>query len=220
MTLDVRVLETSIRQKRGLLEKLGDVGRFLTFLLGSGEVSERAIRKTIEDLDTYFITCSAQIDEIGQEKQKTYRQLQRLQTELNSADPAARAAVLAKLEIYVAKYKRYDTSLKRITENGKLSQALSEKLNELLYLRIGPMPRERLEQWTTELALAVEAREELKGVYEELERVGQRTPAPAPSESAVRSEVESLLSPSAAQEAESERERVLREELKRMQITE
>jgi len=215
MTLDISVLESSIRQ-RGLIDRLGDVGRFLTSFLRGGEVSEGKIRKAISELDTYFYVCSSQIDEVGAEKQKTYRHLQKLYAELDQADPATRAAVLAKLEIYLAKYKRYDTSLNRICENGKMSQALSEKLNELLYLRIGPMPRERIEQWATELALAIEAREEMKGVYEDLERVGKEASAPAVSEPSAVGEVDRLLDPSAVQAAESERERALREELKRI----
>jgi hypothetical protein len=64
--------------------------------------------------------------------------------------------------------------------------------------------------------LAIEAREEMKGVYEDLERVGKEASAPAVSEPSAIGEVDRLLDPSAVQAAESERERALREELKRI----
>jgi hypothetical protein len=215
MAMDMNVLESSLRQRKGLLDRLGDSSRFLMGLFRDGEFSEKAIHKTLEELDVYFCTCCNQVDGITQERRKTYHQLQKLKAELEKADVTERAGILSKIEMFMAKYTRHDNTLRWITDNGKMSQTVSQKLNELLCLRIGFMPRERVEQWTTELAIAIEGQTAIAGAVQDMARTGDLAAVAAAAPATVEG-LDTRMPTSTAQHNQTQREANMMEELNRI----
>ena len=217
MVIRTSALERSLHNKNGLMEKLGDAGRFLRSLLrGKEEMSEVEIKRSISGLETYFHTCANQIDEIDEEKQKTHRVLKKLHGELHeNRDTSSRGGLLTKIDMYLAKYKGYDSTFRRIGDNGKKAQALIEKLRDLLYLAVGPMSEDAIDLWTAELDLVIDERERVEEAFQELETTSERASVSVDSRPIV-DEIADLSAPPLDDEAEAAREQAIRTELAEM----
>lgn len=200
MALDVRTLEKSVREQSGLMQKLGDCGRFLTGFIGGGEISERSVKRTIGELQKYVATCFEQIDEIGQDWDKTDRQLMNLRTKLKEATRAGKKTLRSKADVLLRKTDGFEGAIDKLKTNGIAAEVLMEKLRDLLILISGPMSEGKIDQWTTELESAIDEREMGDEALDELQKVGQRASVreiQTPSEETDR-QLEALANPEAS----------------------
>jgi chromosome segregation ATPase len=215
MAIDPSVLEKSFQRKRGLIEKLGDAGRFLSCLLRGGDVSPVAIHKTMDELHGYLATCHDQIDEVGQQWDKTDRQLASLKDRLKSATRAARSAILAQAEILLRKCDGFQDSVDKLKANALAGEVLVAKLRDLLILVSGPMPEDAIDQWTVQLEAAVAERTMADRALMELDKTSQRAVVAVPSEAgpaATEQELERISTP----EARTEQERAVEQRLEEL----
>ncbi|RLA94371.1 MAG: hypothetical protein DRG83_19795, partial [Deltaproteobacteria bacterium] len=104
MAIDMKVVESRLRSKKGLMERLGDVGHFLTNLFSGGDLSKAAIEKTINNLTQYLATCSDQIDDLGKQWLRVYQRIKDLKQETNNAPPPIKKILLVQAEIAFRQY--------------------------------------------------------------------------------------------------------------------
>lgn len=173
MAIDRSTFEGSLRRKKGLLESLGDAGRFLTNLFGSDEVSQAAIKKTVGDLEQYEAGCFDQIDDLGQQWQKTHGQIADLKRRMADAPPPIRETMLAQAEVLLRRYDGYRSALSRLKANGLSTQVLLEKLRDLLILADTPMTENAIDEWATHLDGALQERQLVDTAVADLEKMGQ-----------------------------------------------
>ena len=215
MAIDPSLLEKSFQRKRGLIEKLGDTGRFLTGLFRGGDVSPVSVRKTIDDLHGYLATCHDQIDEVGQQWDKTERQLANLKDKLKNAGRAARSAALAQAEVLFRKCDGFQGSIDKLKTNALAGEVLVAKLRDLLILISGPMAEDAIDQWTVQLEAAVAERTMADRALGELDEMSQRAVVTVPSEAspaATEQELERISTP----EARTEQERAVEQRLQEL----
>jgi len=215
MTVDINSLQNSVRRKKGLMDKLGDAGRFLTGFLGGGEVSEGAVKKTIDQLQTYLASCHDQLDEVGTEWEKADRQLANLKSKLKEASRATRSIVLAQAELLLRKCDGYQSAIDKLKDNGMSAEVLVEKLRDLLILISGPLSEDRIDQWTAQLEVAIDDRAMSDKALDELERVSERSVA-VPHEEPSTENVESQLEKIAGREPQTEREQAVERRLEEL----
>lgn len=219
MVTDPSALEKSFQRKQGpimrLSEKLGDVGRFLTYLFGAGTPSPTAISKSIDDLHAYLATCQDQILEIGQQWEKTDRQLVSLKDKLKNATRAVRSATLAQAEILLRKCDGFQGSIDKLKANALAGEVLLARLRDLLIITVGPMSEDMIDQWTVQTETALEERMMADRALADLEKTSQRTGVTAPAEPGAAT-TEQQLERISTPEARTEQERAVEQRLQEM----
>ena len=158
MAIDISTFEKAVHRKKGLMDKLGDVGRFLKAFLQGGELSETAIKKTINDLEQYSSVCLDQMEDIGREGGKGYRQIIEHKKEMAISSPPIKSTMMSQAGIMLHKYDMFQGRLNKLKRNGVAAQVLIEKLYDVLILQTGPMTEDNIDEWTTTLEETIEKR--------------------------------------------------------------
>lgn len=158
MAIDISNFENSVQRKKGLMDKLGDAGRFLKAFIQSGELSEAAVKKTINELEQYSATCFSQIEDMGQEWHKAYRQITELKEKMVDAPPPVKSTLMAQAGVLLRRYDGFKGRVDKLKRNGLAAQVLIEKLHDVLILKSGPMTEDTIDEWTTTLDEAIEER--------------------------------------------------------------
>ena len=178
MNIDPKVFRSSIDRKRGLLDKLGGAGRFLTELV-RGECTAPRVKSQIAELERYRAKTADEIEEIGREWEKVEFRLREIKGDLKEAGRPRRMALLAQAEILFRQVDGYEETLNQLKRNGLAAEVLVEKLRGLLVLLSGPMSEDDIDRWTSELEEAIEQRSmevgALSGMQELDLTAGERT---------------------------------------------
>ena len=210
MAIDMDTLAKSVSRKKGLMDKLGDVKRFLKSFFASEEVSEAEVKKTISQLEQYCAAVFDQIESMGKEWHKTYRQIAELKQKMADAPPPVKNALVAEASIKLRAYDGFKARTDKLTRNGIAAQVLVEKLHDILLISTGPMTEDTIDEWTTALDEAIEERAMSDKALRELEAIGaDKEPH---SEISVE-ETESQLDRIAGEEGKSEEERAIEKRL-------
>lgn len=174
MANDINALKNSINRKKGLMDKLGDAGRFLKALFDKGELSEAAIKKTIGELEQYSATCFDQLEDMGKEWHKAYRQLSELKQKMTDAPPPIKNTLMAKADVLLRRHDGFQGRSNKLKRNGIAAQVLIEKLHDVLILRTGPMTENSIDEWTTTLDEAIGERAMSDRALRELESTDEK----------------------------------------------
>lgn len=174
MVNDINAFKNSINRKKGLMDRLGDAGRFLKALFDKGELSEAAIKKTIGELEQYSATCFDQIDDMGNQWHKAYQQIKELKQKMAAASPPVKNTLMAKADVLVRRYDGFHGRSNKLKRNGIAAQVLIEKLHDALILRTGPMTENSIDEWTTTLDEAIGEREMSDRALRELENTDEK----------------------------------------------
>jgi hypothetical protein len=169
MAIDISSFEDSIRRKKGLMDKLGDTGRFLKALFRGSELSEAAVKKTIDELEQYSATCFDQIEDMGQDWQKTFRQIAELKQRMTDALPPIKSTLIAQAGVLLRRYEGFKGRIDKLKRNGIAAQVLIEKLYDVLILKTGPMTEDSIDEWVTTLDEAIEDRAMADKALQELD---------------------------------------------------
>jgi len=174
MAFDTRAFEQAISRKKGLMDKLGDAGRFLRALVDSGEISEAAIKTAIEELERYTEAVFEDIESTGDRWHRLYRQIAELKEKMADAPPPVKRALTAEASVKLRSYDGFQSRIDGLTRNGVAAQVLVEKLHDVLLLLKGPMTEDAIDDWTTRLSEAIEARAVSDRALRELEGISKR----------------------------------------------
>jgi len=174
MALDMSALEKAISRKKGLMDKLGDAGRFLKGLVDRGEISEAAVKKTIDELERYTEAVFEDIESTGDKWHRLYRQITELKRKMADAPPPVKRALTAEASVKLRAYDGFQSRVNGLTKNGTAAQVLIEKLHDILLLLKGPMTEDAIDEWTTRLGEAIETRTISDRALDELEGVSKR----------------------------------------------
>lgn len=205
MAIDFSSFEDSVRRKKGLMDKLGDAGRFLKALFKGGELSEAAVRKTIDELEQYSTTCFDQIEDMGQDWQKAYRQITELKHKMADAPPPIKSTLIAQAGVLLRRYDGFKGRIDKLKRNGIAAQVLIEKLHDVLILKTGPMTEDNIDEWTTTLDEAIEDRAMADKALQELDSTHEAEKSDGREMSI--EEVESQVDRITSGESKSDRER-------------
>jgi hypothetical protein len=212
MAIDMRLLEASVSRRKGFMSKLGDVGRFLTGFIRGGDTSEEAIKTTIGELRHYSSTCLDQMDELGEEKLRTYREIADLKQRMADAPPPKRSSMLANGAVLLRRHDGFQSGIDRLKHNAIRAEVLIQKLLDLLFLRQGPMTENDMDEWTSTLEESIEERAMAERAFLELEKTSERMKLPA-EEEVTAEETEAELKQVADQESRSREERAIEKRL-------
>lgn len=211
MGIDISAFENSVRRKKGLMDKLGDVGRFLKAFFESGELSEDAVGKTINELEQYSATCFDQMEDMGQEWNKAYRQITEFKQKMADASPPLKSTLMAKAGVVLRRYDGFQARIDKLKRNGVAAQILIAKLHDVLILKTGPMTEDTIDEWTTTLDEAIGERAMADKALKELESTDEAK-RPIEKEMSIK-ETESQVDKITSGESKSEEERTIEKRL-------
>lgn len=205
MAIDISSFEDSVRRKKGLMDKLGDAGRFLKALFEGGDFSEATVKKTINELEQYSATCLDQIQDMGQDWQKAYRQITELKHKMADVSPPTKSTLMAQAGVLLRRYDGFKGRIDKLKRNGIAAQVLIEKLHDVLILKTGPMTEDTIDEWTTTLDEAIGERAMADKALQELDSTHEAE-RPDAREMSVE-EIESQVDRIASGEGKSDKER-------------